>query len=217
VPRPIVFRDPVEEIEDEPENQTICQEFRNESNRETDKAEAFADDTTGLTLFELESLRSLKKILADLGAFSGLQCNVDKTVLMQVGLIEQTPAEISDLGFVHVNSIIILGMEIDQNLEFLDQNFVSIHEKIKKSIAYWNRYNLTLPDRINIIKSLLLSLVNHLGCFLMPKHNTMLAIQKSLDDFALGTLRVARNRICLPPVQSRGISCFAAVYMDSQG
>ncbi len=57
---------------------------------------------------------------------------MDKTVLMQVGLIEQTPAEISDLGFVHVNSIKILGMEIDQNLEFLDQNFVSIHEKIKK-------------------------------------------------------------------------------------
>ncbi len=58
---PIAFRDPVDEIEEEQENQAICLEFRNESNRETDKAEAFADDTTGLSLFELESLRSLKK------------------------------------------------------------------------------------------------------------------------------------------------------------
>jgi hypothetical protein len=71
-----------DEDEDEMEDD-IC--FRNESNKETDKAEGFADDTTGLTLFELESLSTLKKILIDFGSFSGLQCNVDKTVLMQVG------------------------------------------------------------------------------------------------------------------------------------
>jgi hypothetical protein len=32
----------------------------------------------------------------------------------------------------------------------------------------------------------------------MPKPHTLKAIQKSLDDFALSNLRVARNRICLP-------------------
>jgi hypothetical protein len=170
------------------------QEFRNESNRETDKAEAFADDTTALTLFEIESFR-------------GLQCNVDKTVLMPVGHIIPPSDEIKELGFAHVDSIKILGMEIDQNLEFLDQNFVTIHEKIKKSITYWKRFNLSLPGRINIIKSLLISLVNHPGCFLMPKHNTLAAIQKSLDDFALGKLRVARNRICIPP-ESGGLGLF---------
>jgi hypothetical protein len=113
------------------------QEFRNESNRETDKAEAFADDTTALTLFEIESLRTLKRILFEFGSFSGLQCNVDKTVLMPVGRIVPPSDEIKELGFAHVESIKTLGMEIDQNLEFLDQNFVTIHEKIKKSIAYW--------------------------------------------------------------------------------
>ena len=35
-------------------------QFRNESGRETDKAEGFADDTTGMTLFERESLMKLK-------------------------------------------------------------------------------------------------------------------------------------------------------------
>ncbi len=69
----------------------------------------------------------------------------------------------------------------------------------KKSIGYWKRFNLTLPGRSTLIKRLLISLVNHLGWFFMPKHNTMVAVQKSLDDFALGNLRVARNRIFLPP------------------
>jgi hypothetical protein len=46
--------DEEEEVEDD-----IC--FWNESNKETDKAEGFADDTTGLSLFELESAIHLKK------------------------------------------------------------------------------------------------------------------------------------------------------------
>jgi hypothetical protein len=223
IPRPIAFVEPDPEpallladgvvevhregMDELPAHHELSQEFRNESNRETDKAEAFADDTTGLTLFEIESLRTLKRILFEFGSFSGLQCNVDKTVLMPVGRIIPPSDEIKELGFAHVESIKILGMEIDQNLEFLDQNFSIIHEKIKKSIGYWKRYNLSLPGRINIIKSLLISLVNHLGCFLMPKNNTLAAIQKSLDDFALGKLRVARNRICIPP-DSGGLGLF---------
>ncbi len=108
-------------------------EFRNESGRETDKVEGFADDTTGMTLFELESLSALKKILTEFGKFSGLQCNVDKTVLMPVGQLIDPSDEIVDLGFSHVTEIKILGMIIDQNIENLDQNFVLIHEKIKKA------------------------------------------------------------------------------------
>ncbi len=76
-----------------------------ESGRETDKAEGFADDTTGMTLFERESLMKLKQVLTDFGKFSGLQCNVDKTVLMQVGQIFDPPEDILNLGFAHVNEI----------------------------------------------------------------------------------------------------------------
>ncbi len=202
VPRPIeFFSDPVEEIEN------LSLEFKNESGRETDKAEGFADDTTGMSLFELESLAALKKILTDFGKFSGLQCNVEKTVLMQVGQIIPPSPEILQLGFSHVNEIRILGMNIDQNIENLDQNFVTIHEKVKNTIAYWKRYNLSLPGRINVIKSLLVSLINHLGCFLMPSTATLSALQKSLDDFALSKLRVARGRVTLP-VDHGGLGLF---------
>ncbi len=82
---------------------TIC--FRNESKKETNKAEGFADDTTGLTLFEYDSLFAIKKILVDFGTFSGLQCNVDKTVLMQIGVIRQPSQAILDLGFTLVDKI----------------------------------------------------------------------------------------------------------------
>jgi hypothetical protein len=111
------------------------------------------------------------------------------------------------LGFTFVNSIKILGMEIDRDLENLDSNFTEIHGKITRSIAYWKRYNLSLPGRINIIKSLLVSLLNYLGCFLMPKTATLNSIQRALDDFAIGTLKVARNRVCLA-VDEGGLGLF---------
>jgi hypothetical protein len=40
-------------------------EFKQESNHETDKAEGFADDTMGRSLFELSSLTAFKQILID--------------------------------------------------------------------------------------------------------------------------------------------------------
>jgi hypothetical protein len=181
--------------------------FRNESKKETDKAEGFADDTTGLTLFEFESLSAIKKILIDFGNFSGLRCNVDKTVLMQIGEIRLPSQEILDLGFTLVDKIKILGMEIDHSLTNLNGNFVGIHDSIKKTIGYWKRYNLTLPGRINVAKSLLVSLINYLGCFIMPEANTLNGIQKSIDDFVIDKLKVARNRLYLP-VDVGGLGCF---------
>jgi hypothetical protein len=145
------------------------------------------------------SLKTLKQAMLDFGEFSGLKCNVEKTVLMQIGNIQPPPQEIIDLGFTFVESIRLLGMEIDQDLLHLDDNFITVHNKIVSSVAYWSRYNLSLPGRINVIKSLTISLINYLGCFLMPKPATVNKIQKVLDDFALGKLNVARNRICLPP------------------
>ncbi len=73
--------------------------YRNESYFETSKADGFADDNSSGTLCTFESLSTLKKILNDFAAFSGLKCNTDKTVLMQVGNKIPVPQEIIDLGF----------------------------------------------------------------------------------------------------------------------
>jgi hypothetical protein len=61
------------------------QEFRNESNREMDNSDAFEDDTSILTLFTFTVLLALKTCLEEFGTFSGLKCNIEKTVRMQVG------------------------------------------------------------------------------------------------------------------------------------
>ena len=46
---------------------------------------AFADDGNIITKMEIESLSRIKKILEEFGVMSGLECNVEKTAIMQIG------------------------------------------------------------------------------------------------------------------------------------
>ncbi len=79
--------------------------FRNKSAFETSKSDGFADDNTTGTIFESESLNALKNILENFATFSGLRCNTDKTVVMQVGHKLPITEEIAGLGFNFSDSI----------------------------------------------------------------------------------------------------------------
>jgi len=184
-----------------PAADSMDQKFRNESSFETSKCDGFADDNTAGTLFDYNSLSALKNVLDEFALFSGLKCNTEKTVLMQVGNKPAITEEIRSLGFVFSDSIHILGMDIDSELVLLDENFEKTISSLKKSIEFWNRFHLTLPGRINVIKSLLMSQVIYLGSFIMPSPEKLKKIQDLLDNFALGKLNFAKNRISLPREQ----------------
>jgi hypothetical protein len=69
-----------------------------ESNRETDKADGFADDNSSATLANLESLNALKEICSEFSLISGLQSNAEKTTLLQIGNVNNLSDEILQLG-----------------------------------------------------------------------------------------------------------------------
>jgi hypothetical protein len=172
--------------------------FINECSGKTKKADSFADDNSTGTLLDLNSLTALKNILETFGSFSGLKCNTDKTVLMPVGRPGPITADIRELGFKISNSIHILGMDIDTELENLDSNFDKTLESVRRSIEFWQRYNLSLPGRINVIKSLLFPLILYLGSIIMLSKRKLNELQKLLDNYAIGTMNYSRSRVCLP-------------------
>jgi hypothetical protein len=207
ITRPLKLPEIANVFEPPPANDISDPKFRNECGFETSKCDGFADDNTAGTIFEFESLRTLKMVLEDFALFSGLRCNSEKTVLMQVGRKLDVSYEIKSLGFTLADSIHILGMDIDSELELLDNNFDRTLDSLKKSIDFWKRFHLTLPGRINVIKSLLISQVIYLGSFLMPSTVKFKKIQDLLDKFALGKMNFAVNRISLPCDQ-RGLGLF---------
>ena len=148
-----------------------------ESNRESDKLDAYADDTTACTLTEFESLNAIKNILTDFGEISGLKCNFDKAVIMPVGDRSMVSPEIIALGFPIVEKVKILGLEIDHNIEILTTANDKTIQKIRGIINFWQRFRLSLPGRIVIAKTLLFSQINFLGCFLMPTDEQISTMQ----------------------------------------
>ena len=116
---------------------------------------------------------------------------------MPIGPRVPVPEEIRDLGFCLEDSIHILGMDIDRDLANLDDNFEKTLLNLKKCVQYWSRYNLTLTGRINVIKSLLFSQILYLGNFIMPSTERLKKNQTVLDEFAVGSMNFAKNRIYL--------------------
>jgi hypothetical protein len=169
-----------------------------ENNRKTDKTNAFADDTTVATLAEFNSLKNLKQILEDFAKFSGLNCNVEKTTITLIGNIAPPTQEILDLGFKFVDKFTLLGLEISNNLEDSLMCFEKIHDKIVSIADFWSKLHLTLPGRITIAKTFMLSQIGYQGCILTPPPGILSRIQQVMDRFCTGNIRIANNRKYLP-------------------
>ena len=57
----------------------------------------------------------------------------------------------------------LLGLEFNVNLNLMPEtNYKKAMEKIKDSTAFWKKMSLTPIGKITVIKSLLLSTLNHL-------------------------------------------------------
>ena len=173
--------------------------FENESNRETDKSDCFADDNTVSTLFELESLQALKEILHDFREISGLSTNYEKTALMRIGDLEgEIPANILELGFTVTTEIKLLGFYISNNNDITSRNFGPVREKIESIIRFWDRFYLSLHGKIMLYKTILLPQLNYIGTILMPNDATIENLSEIMENFVTQGLNIAKKRLYTP-------------------
>jgi hypothetical protein len=171
------------------------------------KVFAFADDGNLLVSMDPVTIKRVKKILEEFGKLSWLECNIEKTSLMQVGSIEPVSQEIINVGFEIVERTTILGLVIDGNSNNFGTSKNKIVEKVRKEIRNWSRFNLSLPGRITIAKTTMYSQVNYLGCFLPKDAIFYETVENLIEDFVLGKLNIAKKRRYLSPEQG-GIGLF---------
>jgi hypothetical protein len=188
--------------------------FACESSRETGKNESMADDNTTLALLTSQNLGNLRRILDEFGDISGLRCNYDKPCILKVG--QEPENDIDTHGFIFTDSITLLGMEVKKDLSNQDEIFRKIHEKNLGIARFWDLFKLFLPGRISVVKTLMLPQLSYLGCILTPSLAMLSNIQKTIDNFALKNLRVATERLYLPPSHG-GLGLFnLKTYIDVQ-
>jgi len=163
------------------------------------KIYAFADDGNCMTTMDLQSLHQIKVILENFGSLSGLECNVEKTGIMQVGSDDPIPQEVRDLGFTCCQELKILGLTIRGDTGNFMQSLSLIENKVKNIAAHWRRFNLSLPGRINIAKCMMYSQINYLGCFLNIPRASLQKIEEIIEKFVMGNLKIAKKRLYLKP------------------
>jgi exonuclease III len=164
------------------------------------KVSSFADDLQAAVRAEFETVRIVKECLIQFGVISGLRTNVEKTTVMRIGNNDvNLDPRITELGFTIVRDMKILGFEIDDNAAKLGRNFDKCISKIRQVIGNWSRFRLSLPGRIAIAKSLLLSQVTFPGTVLVPSQEQLITISSLIEDFVTHGIVIAKNRIYAPP------------------
>jgi hypothetical protein len=123
---------------------------------------------------------------------------VDKTTLMQIGNGNQLSDEILGLGFTSVQEVTLLGLVINRDLSSLSVYFHETLRKIRQGIEYWERFNLSLPGRISVCKTFLLSQIGYIGSIVSPTAEQEKNLQKALNNFCIGKIRTAAKKLYTP-------------------
>ena len=183
-------------------------QIENESKRETDKSDCFADNNTVATLLEFVSLYRLKEILSSFRTLSSLSNNYEKTAIMRIGNLEgPVPNEITNLDFSITNTIKLLGFSITNGENSLDGNLQPIKQKISSIIRFWDRFYLSLPGKITVYKTLLLPQLNYIGTILMPDERTLTELTELMESFVTQGFSITKKRLYAKPEEG-GLGLF---------
>ena len=161
----------------------------------------YADDTTVILDGSEDSLKETLYELEEFAKKSGLKVNFSKTHVVWIGSKKYSTDSIKTRWKLHwgVNRFKLLGIIFDTDLSKMSTlNFSERLTNIKTKIKYWNHRNLTPLGKITIIKSLLLSSLNHLLISLPnPDDKIMKEINEMFYSFIWeGTSRIKKKVIC---------------------
>jgi exonuclease III len=165
------------------------------------KVFAFADDCNILAALTDQNITNIVDILNDYGLISGLTCNVQKSNILLIGDNPAPTRGITESSLNLEEELTILGFTVNNRDSMINDNWNNIIEKINGLQRIWCRYNLSLPGRINVCKSMMLSQLNYKGCILPATDEHISKIETILYNFVCGNLRIAKDRVFLPVTQ----------------
>jgi len=164
------------------------------------KINAFADDTNCGILRNAENLANVKSVLEQFGRLSGLETNIEKTTLMPIGDLN-TPLEegVAESGFKLVSKMKTLGIQVNNKAAELWRHFDRIIEKMLVIARKWELMKLSLPGRIAIAKTMLISQIGYGACIFTPTAEQLTRMQDIVNNYVLGGIPVAKDRLYKRP------------------
>jgi hypothetical protein len=163
------------------------------------KVSSFADDLTAALKSDPDTVSRVRQALEQFGTISGLRTNVDKSTMMRIGrCTRQLDPAVLRVGFPVVEKMKLLGFEISNDINSLSENFDICISKMRKIVGNWSRFRLTLPGRIGIAKTMLLSQVAYHGAILNPTARQLGTMEEIIENFVTSGIVISKQRIYLP-------------------
>ena len=126
--------------------------------------EIYADDMTIFLEPKPEVLRTIIEILDNFNNLSGLRISVSKTKAIWFGLNHNSNIKLCpDISLTWVKNFTLLGLDFDNNLESMENNFWNKVEEIEKMLSLWFYRYLTPYGKVTIIRTLALSKLSHIA------------------------------------------------------
>ena len=130
----------------------------------THALDLYADDLTIYLSPSEQNLKNVLKIIKDFYHLSCLKISVTKTKAVWFGSAADSEQILCpDDGLVWTKNFSLLGLEFDNKLEQMDQNYFEKIKDIEKMLNGWLYRHLSPYGKIVVIKSLALSKLSHIA------------------------------------------------------
>ena len=137
--------------------------------------EIYADDLTIFLEPNSTNLRNIIQILTNFYKLSGLKISVTKTTAVWFGKEHNSNTKLcADLTLKWAKSFTLLGINFDNFLENMQNNFDEKISKIEKLLSSWSYRHLTPFGKVTIVKSLGLSKISHIALVIPNPNKDML-------------------------------------------
>ena len=161
----------------------------------------FADDLNVLCKPTIRCFRAIKMIFDNFGNLSNLKVNETKTKIVFHNF--HPPQEllnvINELGYSISTRIEILGFEFEADLSDLNSIWDKILVKVKKMRNFWAMMHLSVPGRVNVIRTYFYSQVSYVGTILTPPPEFLSEFENIIVNFIKQKTKIAKSRIFATP------------------
>jgi hypothetical protein len=100
--------------------------------------------------------------------------------------------EINELGFTFTNKLKLLGFTLANYGDMAVANYETVTQKIDDLIRFWERFFLSLPGKITIYKTFLLSQINYFATIMAPNPFMLNSLEKK---WKISLLRVSPSLV----------------------
>ena len=121
----------------------------------------YADDMNVASIFEEESIQAIFDTLERFRINSGFTVSYEKTAVYRMGTLVGSNATVytaSEVAWTD-GPINVLGIDIYHDKKQVNDNYNSLIEKAKATLAVWKSRNLSLIGRITVINTLIASFI----------------------------------------------------------